>query len=40
MDKFYIQWNVVNWVTVVLMASIGALIVGTVYSGLKTYQGE
>lgn len=38
MDTFYLQWNIVNWITVVLMASIGMLAVGTVYSGLKTYQ--
>lgn len=38
-DKFYLQWNVVNWVTVVLMASVGFLAVGVVYSGLKGMQG-
>jgi hypothetical protein len=24
----YIQWNVVNWITVVLMVAVGWLIVG------------
>lgn len=38
MDKFYLQWNIVNWITVVLMASIGALAVGAVISGIQNYR--
>lgn len=37
MDKFYLQWNIINWITVVLMASIGVLAIGTVAAGLKHY---
>lgn len=39
MDKFYLQWNMVNWITIVLMASVGVLGAGFVYSGLKQYTG-
>jgi hypothetical protein len=35
--KFYLQWNIVNWITVVLMASIGMLLVAMVASGLRQY---
>lgn len=35
--KFYLQWNIVNWITVVLMVSIGMLLVGAVASGLRQY---
>lgn len=38
MEKTYLQWNIVNWITVVLMASFGALVLGLVVSGLKTYK--
>ena len=30
--KFYLQWNIVNWITVVLMAAIGMMLVGAVAS--------
>jgi len=36
MDRVIIQWNVVNWITVILMVSIGFLISGTVVAFLKT----
>jgi hypothetical protein len=39
MDKFYLQWNLVNWVTVVLMASIGVLLIGAITNGVKQYAG-
>lgn len=35
--KFYIQWNIVNWITIVLMATVGMLIVGMIASGLRQY---
>lgn len=38
--KFYLQWNIVNWITVVLMAAIGMLIVGALASGLRQYAGN
>jgi hypothetical protein len=37
MEKTYLQWNAVNWITVVLMASFGALFVGLVLTGLNAY---
>lgn len=37
-DKVYLQWTFPNWITVVLMAALGATIIGFVSSGLKTYQ--
>ncbi len=33
--KFYLQWNAVNWITVVLMASLGMILVGAIASGLR-----
>lgn len=38
MDRVYIQWNFVNWVTIVLMASLGAVLLGAVVAGLQSYQ--
>lgn len=37
MEKVYLQWNAVNWITVVLMASFGALFVAAVMTGLNAY---
>lgn len=36
-DKFYLQWNLVNWITVVLMASLGIILMGAVASGLRQF---
>lgn len=33
--KFYLQWNIVNWITVILMAAIGMMIVGAIASGAR-----
>lgn len=38
-SKFYLQWNIVNWITVVLMAFIGMMIVGALASGVRQYSG-
>ncbi len=40
MDRFYLQWNIVNWITVVLMATIGMMVVGAISSGLRHYNGQ
>jgi len=37
MEKVYIQPNLVNLVTIVLMAAVGFAVAGTVVSFLKTY---
>lgn len=38
MEKTYLQWNLVNWITVVLMATLGVMLVGFVAAGVKTYK--
>ena len=40
MEKTYLQWNLPNWITVVLMASFGALFVGFVVAGIRAYNGQ
>lgn len=30
MDTVYLHWNVTNWITVVLMAALGFMLVSTV----------
>ena len=39
MDRTYLQWNIVNWVTVVLMAAVGMFLVGAIASGFRSYSG-
>lgn len=34
MERAYLQWNIPNWITVVLMASFGAIVVGIAAKGL------
>lgn len=38
MEKYYLQWNIVNWITVVLMASLGVILLGVVAATIKTYR--
>jgi hypothetical protein len=38
-DRVYIQWSIVNWITIVLMAALGAVLIGVVAAGIKTYNG-
>lgn len=35
----YLAWNVVNWITVVLMVSLGAVLMGFVAAGLSSFKG-
>lgn len=35
MERVYLEWNIVNWITVVLMAAIGLSAVGLVSSALQ-----
>ncbi len=35
--KFYLQWNIVNWITVVLMVSVSMLIFGALASGARQF---
>jgi len=38
MERTYLQWNIVNWITVVLMATLGVALIGVVAAGLQTYR--
>lgn len=38
MERTYLQWNLVNWITVVLMATLGAMLVGLIAATIKTYR--
>lgn len=38
MEPVYLQWNIVNWITVVLMATVGMLIIGAIGSGFRAYR--
>jgi hypothetical protein len=40
MDRVYLQWNLPNWITVVLMAGIGVLILQAATSGIRQYQAK
>lgn len=37
MEKVYIQWNLVNWITIVLMVALGSALVGFVVAQIKNY---
>lgn len=39
-ERVILQWNMPNWITVVLMASLGMAAVGLVLSGLRAYTSE
>lgn len=34
MERAYLQWNIVNWITVVLMATVGMIIIGFLRSAI------
>lgn len=34
-ERFYLQWNIVNWITVVVMAIAGFLLIGALGAGVK-----
>jgi hypothetical protein len=37
MERVYIQWNLVNWITIVLMAAVGMMAVGAVAKAIRSY---
>ena len=39
MEKAYLQFNLVNWITVVLMATLGMMVVGAVASAVRQMTG-
>lgn len=38
MEKVYIQWNMVNWITIVLMVALGSALAGIVMSAIGKYR--
>jgi hypothetical protein len=40
MEHTYLQWNIVNWVTVMVMAAIGVTVVGAVASAISQQGGN
>lgn len=36
-ERFYLQWNIVNWITVVAMVLVGTVIFGALASGIRQY---
>lgn len=38
MDRVYLQWTVPNWITVVLMATLGYLLLGLVGQGYQAFK--
>lgn len=39
-ERFYLQWSLVNWITVVLMAGSAILLIGLIASALRHYNGN
>jgi hypothetical protein len=37
MERTYLQFSVINTITVVLMASMGVVVLGTIAAALQTY---
>lgn len=36
-ERVILQWNMSNWITVVLMASLGTVAIGVVLAGMRQY---
>lgn len=36
MERAYLEWNIPNWITVILMVSVGTLALGFVSSAVKS----
>ncbi len=39
MERTYLAWNLPNWITIVLMASLGIVLFGFVAAGIKQLRG-
>jgi hypothetical protein len=39
MERVYLQWNVVNWITVLIMVTGGWAVIGLISSAIKARQG-
>lgn len=40
MERIYLQWSVVNWITVFLMATVGFLLMGMVAQAAHNMTGN
>lgn len=40
MDRTYLEWNIVNWITVVLMVAVGMFVISAMTSGYRAYNGD
>lgn len=40
MDRAYLQWNLPNWITVILMAGVGVVLLQFVASGVRQYKAQ
>lgn len=38
MERVYLHWNIINWITVVLMAYIGLTVIGFAGSAIRHYR--
>ena len=38
MDDVIISWNATNWITIVLMAAVGFLLIGALTAAVRSYQ--
>lgn len=39
MERYYLQWNLVNWITIILMVSLGTVLFGFASSALRQFGG-
>lgn len=39
MEKTYLSWNIVNWITVVLMSTIGVAAAGAIIATVRKRNG-
>jgi hypothetical protein len=39
MDKVYLAWTIENWITVVLMAALGYLLLAMLWQAYNKYSG-
>lgn len=37
-ERVTLQWNVTNWITVVLMVAIGTAVLGTLFAGVGQWR--
>lgn len=40
MEHTYLQWNLVNWITIFLMATLGYLALGAIAQAARKFKGS